>query len=294
MRFTSTVSFSPTELEQLYILVPVHNRKNLTIQLAECLKRQSYKNYNLLLIDDGSSDGTADQILTILPNTIVIRGTGNWWWAGSLQKGFHWLGKNAEPESLVLILNDDLIFDTDYLSTGIELLKKNPSSLILSAAYNQQERSKLEDFGVIYDFARNSLRSARPDEANGINCLSTRGLFLTWKDFKKTGGFRPFLLPHYYSDYEFTLRAARKHGLKLCCFPELKVYMNPDTTGVEKISYSSFSDFRRKAFDIKYKQNPRYTITYYLIAFPFPYNCRHAWREFKALIRLSISLIFKA
>ena len=45
-----------------YILLPVHNRREITQKFIECLKSQTYQNYKLVLIDDGSSDGTAAMV----------------------------------------------------------------------------------------------------------------------------------------------------------------------------------------------------------------------------------------
>ncbi|HUK05974.1 MAG TPA: glycosyltransferase, partial [Burkholderiales bacterium] len=43
----------------LYVLAPVHNRRALTERFIGCLKAQTDRDYRLVLIDDGSTDGTA-------------------------------------------------------------------------------------------------------------------------------------------------------------------------------------------------------------------------------------------
>ena len=80
-------------MDKLYILVPVHNRRKVTESIVNSIQRQSYQNYHLILIDDGSKDGTVESIKSMVPaeQLSIIRGKGNWWWAGSLQKGFKWL-----------------------------------------------------------------------------------------------------------------------------------------------------------------------------------------------------------
>ena len=40
----------------IHIIVPVHNRSNITNKFADCLLRQTYQNYNFILVDDGSTD----------------------------------------------------------------------------------------------------------------------------------------------------------------------------------------------------------------------------------------------
>ena len=55
----------------IYILLPVHNRVEITTRFCECLLLQSYANYKLILIDDGSTDGTADVVKSIVSNTVT-------------------------------------------------------------------------------------------------------------------------------------------------------------------------------------------------------------------------------
>ena len=62
---------------KVYILLPVHNRKNFTLKFVSLLMLQDHKNYTLLLIDDGSTDGTDVAVLNELPQSIVLKGNGN-------------------------------------------------------------------------------------------------------------------------------------------------------------------------------------------------------------------------
>ena len=244
--------------------------------------RQSYLNYQLILIDDGSTDGTDAEVIKLLPSTIVIKGNGNWWWAGSLQQGYDWIKKNKKHSAdNVLIVNDDSILDTDFLEKGILLLKKNPGSLITASAVDYKS-GKTTDVGLNYNFKENFIVDAHAPEE--INCLSTRGLFMNVNDFIKTGGFYPFLLPHYLSDYEFTIRANRK-GLKLVCDPEFKIYYDPDTTGLANTNSYKIKAFFLIYFSKKYMANPISFFNFYLLAFPFPYNIKYSFKSSLAALK---------
>lgn len=61
---------------KIYILLPVHNRCELTRHFIECLKSQTYQNFHLVLIDDGSTDGTSEMVLSNLDTVTVVRGNG--------------------------------------------------------------------------------------------------------------------------------------------------------------------------------------------------------------------------
>src|SRR5262245_50993659 len=98
-------------MPELYILLPVHNRRETTRRFLACLRAQNFQNYHLLLIDDGSTDGTAEMAREVFPTLMVLRGNGDWWWAGSLQQGIEWLRqREATAEDVVLMINDDVTF----------------------------------------------------------------------------------------------------------------------------------------------------------------------------------------
>ena len=81
--------------ECIYILLPVHNRREITGDFIDCLEAQTWQHYHLVLIDDGSTDGTEQMVRERVENLTVIRGNGDWWWAGCLQQGFNFLKKEG-------------------------------------------------------------------------------------------------------------------------------------------------------------------------------------------------------
>lgn len=48
------------------IIVPVHNAERFIVDTIDCVRGQSYKNWELLLIEDGSTDHTMDRMSTYL------------------------------------------------------------------------------------------------------------------------------------------------------------------------------------------------------------------------------------
>jgi GT2 family glycosyltransferase len=251
--------------EQVYILLPVHNRREVTRKFAESLKSQTFSAYQLILIDDGSTDGTSDIVKELLPNTILLRGDGNLWWAGSLQVGFDWLKKNAPDEkAIILISNDDVIFCPQFIAEAVNEMRGRENTLLLAKRSCDSGRN-VHETGIRADFRRLSFEIAKPGES--INCLSTRGLFLRFGDMKKIGDFHPIILPHYLSDYEYTLRAFRL-GMK--CTTSDKVYLCPDfdTTGYHQFQDIGFFDYLRKCFSKKSALNPVYWTTFIFLASP--------------------------
>ena len=210
-------------MAQLYILLPVHNRKQITQRIITCLQQQTFQDYHLLLIDDGSTDGTAEMVKECISSLTILQGRGDWWWGGSLHQGYLWLKSQTVPaSSMVLMINDDAVFDANYLQTATSILHERQNILLISNAYGEVSR-QLFDGGIHADWKR--LKFSLETNPDKINCASTRGLFLYVSDFLNIGGFYPRLLPHYASDYEFTVRAHNK-GFALVVDERLKLYAN--------------------------------------------------------------------
>lgn len=277
-------------MSKIYILLPVHNRKEITRGFVASLKAQTFSDYHLVLIDDGSTDGTAEMVLEYIPSATVLRGEGNWWWAGSLQQGIHWLQRNhLHQNDIILMINDDVVLDNNFIEAGRKELLSLPGTLLQATVCNDISREIL-DVGMVYDDSKLQFRPPRPSEK--INCLTTNGLFVRWGDLLQAGDFYPRLLPHYLSDYEFTIRAGRK-GLQLRVSQGLKVWWNRETTGLRQFDESDFLAFCKSYFSKKSALNPVYWTSFVLLTSQFryiPLNLMRIWRNaLVALVRHVVS-----
>ena len=275
----------------IYILLPVYNRREITRRFIDCLNAQTYTNYHLVLIDDGCTDGTAEMVQSHISNVTVISGEGNWWWAGSLQQGYQWLRKKRSNHSdTVLLINDDAFIADDFLAIGTKILQENPDTLVGAQAYNKLDNSLL-DVGVHVDWKKFSFTQANTPE--DINCLSTRGLFIKEKDFLNLGGFYPRILPHYLSDYEFTIRAHKK-GMRLITNNNLRLISDENLTGFHSISYDeSFIKFLQKYFSKKSANNPIYWITFILLICPWHLKMLNFLKAFYGGIKTIVIRLIK-
>lgn len=271
-------------MPKVYILLPVHNRREITRGFVECLAAQTFADYHLILIDDGSTDGTAEMVQARIASTTVLRGNGDWWWAGSLQQGIDWLERNGVKErEIVAFANDDTTFEEDFLQKAVDLLGGLNSALLVPQL--RDETTGLpQQSGVAADFQKLTFNPASSSES--INCLPTRWLFMRMADLHKIGGFHPVLLPHYWADYEFTIRAYRK-GLKLRTSADLRIGLDRRSSGYRSFEGVSLLQFLKRYFSKKSVRNPVYQSFFVLLACParyVPINVFRTWRN--ALVHL--------
>lgn len=263
-----------------YVLAPVHNRRALTEQFVRSLVAQTDQRFHLVLVDDGSRDGTADMVRSLLPSATVIRGTGNWWWAGSLQRARSWLLRQpSSPDDLVLIANDDTTFEPDFLANARVVMEQPGRKLLLAEPHSAQTGEALA-LGTKIDWRK--LRFTPAHRREDIDCFATRGLFLWRRDFNELGGFHTVLLPHYLSDYEYTIRASRR-GFELRTDPSVRLVMDEDTTGIRQKDYRSGWAYLRSILTIRATANPVYWSTFVMLAAPrrtVLFNLVTIWRRF--------------
>jgi len=272
----------------VHVLLPVHNRIEITRECLDQLKHQTMRAAQLVVIDDGSSDGTADMVLAEAPEATIIRGDGSLWWAGALQEGLNLLvHQGVARHDVVLILNNDTTFGDDFIERAVRTMSDSPSTMLLAQAYSSRT-GKLIEVGVRIDWE--AFRFDPVAEIEQANCLSTRGLFIRLGDALGAGGFRPRLLPHYLSDYEFTIRARRK-GLRIITDPEVRLIVNEDATGQRLSDKSSLRAYLRSVFTKRSVPNPFYWTTFLLMACParyVPRNLYRVWNGFFAELQQAV------
>ncbi len=239
----------------IYIVIPVYNRWKYTQACIESLNKQTYKDFKIVVVDDGSSDGTSENILSMYPDVHVIKGDGNLWWTGGINEGAKYaLSKKAD---YVLSLNNDTLTYPDYLEQLILAAKKKPKSLIGSLAVNPKNDENIHAAGFIKwysDSYIDLLSVLNEKEKKGIHEVDFfpgRGLLIPVDVFGAIGLFDQKNFPHYMADYDFTLRAKKKGYKIYCCFEaRLGVYL--EESGAHEIfNKKTLKNYKEHLFGMK-------------------------------------------
>ncbi len=134
--------------KKIIIILTCHNRKDLTVaSLAEIYNQKLSSNYNIevLLVDDGSTDGTSDAIKKDFPQVDVLQGNGSLFWNGGMRKAF---GKAIQREAdYYLWMNDDtILYDNafDILMPAIDQMNDDKFILVGST---QDSKTKKHTYG---------------------------------------------------------------------------------------------------------------------------------------------------
>lgn len=101
-------------LRRVAVIITAFNRRKKTI---ECLRRLFSQNdfgleINVYLTDDGSTDGTSDEVRIKFPQVKISDGNGSLYWAGGMNMSWERAVKDGGYDGY-LWLNDDTILQDD-------------------------------------------------------------------------------------------------------------------------------------------------------------------------------------
>jgi len=124
--------------EPIFIIIPVHNRKNVTLSCLERLKESSdLDRFNVVVVDDGSTDGTSQSIQQTYSAVEVIQGDGNLWWTGAIRKGMEYAYEQGAQ--YFIWLNDDTFPERQSISLLLKACQDNYKSLVSGQCYATQD-----------------------------------------------------------------------------------------------------------------------------------------------------------
>lgn len=250
----------------IYIVIPVFNRWHFTKACLEQLQKQSYKNYKIIIVDDGSTDDTAYYLEKEYPEVIVLKGDGSLWWTGGINLGIEYALKNGA--NFILSLNNDTLPRENYLEELIEASKVKPDSLIGSTGINTKTQ-KINFCGEQINWITDSGKSLiqeidikKKRQLLKVSYFPGRGLLIPKKVFEAIGLFDQKAFPHYMADFDFTLRAI-KAGFEIYCNVDAQLGTYPEASGANELMYKkSWKNYKQHLFGIKGAANLRYYYIY--------------------------------
>lgn len=277
----------------IYVVIPVHNHVSETLRCIECLARQTYSPWACVVVDDGSTDGTADILGDRYPEVVVLRGDGNLWWAGATALAVDYVRKRAQRGDFVLFLNNDTEFKPDYLEKLVETSLQHARALTGSLGVASDDPSRIVHSGVWWDWqwAQSRRLPIEPDvdgSAN-VNTLPGRGTLVPIEVLDAIGNLNARRLPHYGADYEFACRAFRA-GFKLAVAYRAVLRVRTDITGSEGDLATPVSARQviHLLFSRRSIRNLRYRMTFIALACPARYRVRN-WLAILAASALLIT-----
>jgi GT2 family glycosyltransferase len=224
------------------VIIPVFNRIMFTRKCLHSLYNQTYKDFNIIVIDDGSTDGTNEMLSIDFPEVIVLQGDGNLWWTGAMNKGVEWVMKNLPDAKYIITMNNDVLLPKEYMENVRKETEAHPNCLIGSLTLDAENRDSIVEAGVSISWIaakyKYNLINTKISELNLSKSryyvptvLSGRGATIPIEVFQRIGLYDRKVFPHYGADYDMSLRA-QYAGFKLLTSYQIRLYSYPKMSGL--------------------------------------------------------------
>lgn len=239
----------------LHIVIPVHNRRQFTHDCLCSLRRQTIADHKIIIVDDGSTDGTSQMLATEFAEVTILKGTGNLYWTAAVNLGIrHALKQGADH---IMTLNNDTIASRDFIEKMLLWSARQPNAIL--GALDIDSMTGKPYYGGEYinwkwnttTFLLDILPASKQKGLHEVSVFPGRGLLVPRKVFESIGLFAEKSLPHYMADYDFTAMAKR-NGFKVYCNYDARLYTYPEEGGDHKLrGEKNIFNYFKHLFSIK-------------------------------------------
>lgn len=260
------------------------NRLDLTQKCLASLDRQAYRNYEIIVIDNGSSDGSVEWLEK--QNLKLIRNSKNLGFARAINQGI----SRAIDDGCkyVVSLNNDAQPDKDWLKKLVGHMDNHPLTGFAQGASMQAEDKKRFDSTGIYlerGFIPNQRASGGleprldivPIGPNAAGAIY-RASMLTEVRIKR-GEYFDNRFFAYVEDVDFDLRCSLR-GFEFAYVPGAKMYHVGSATGIKVARKKMYWGARNMVW-LVFKNTPAsvFRRTFKMIARSHLANLQFLWRE---------------
>lgn len=236
------------------IIVPCYNLAPFLPDCLDSVLQQTYKNFECIIVNDGSSDNTIEvaTCYTQCDNRIKLLNIDNGGLANARNVGI----KNSSGDYILPLDADDKI-DERYLELAVKVLDEKPNIEIVycKAKYFGKRRGEFE------------LHPYSLEYILGCNCIFCSA-FYRRKTYDKTNGYNP-QMKYGYEDWDFWL-SILEHGGDVYKIDEFLFFYRQRRRSMNtKILESDRIQYTRKQLYLNHKKlysenffNPEYAIEY--------------------------------
>lgn len=227
------------------VIIPNWNGKALLEECLDSLEKQTFKEFEIIVVDNGSIDGSVDFIIKNFPGVKVVKLDKNYGFSKAINAGVE-----ASQALYVVFLNNDTAVDKDWLKILVSYANKyQKASSIGSKLVNYYNRKKIDGVGIEINevgqaksIGWNQEDLGQFDKEMFVFGVTGGGSLFRREVFIKLGMFDEDYFM-YFEEVDFAFRA-QFQGYKAIYCPKAVIYHRHKATSSKKPQYIEYWQFK--------------------------------------------------
>ncbi len=285
---------------KVIVVILTWNRKHDLLECIESVLEMTYTNFDIVVVDNNSHDGSADAVAERFPDITLIRNDKNY---GAIE------GKNIGLEKAVAMgaefvfaLDNDLIADSACLSELVQVFKDEPKAGIVAAKiYDLDQPDIILAAGTKIDYTQNIVRQygkgekdvGQYEKITEVHAVGAGHMLVKRDVFLRVGFLDTLFLGYGYEDVDFGVQAWQA-GFRVLYCPKAKVWHRPHS-GIGTYSFrKKYLEARNAVYFMKKHAKWHQWLKYlFYVGLGFPYaflreglkgNVKGVWGKLRGLI----------
>ena len=256
------------------IIILNWNGKEDTIECLESLRKLDYPNYDVIVVDNGSTDGSCEILKKNYPYVKLIENEKNLGVATGYNFGIY----QARGE-YILLLNNDTVVDGDLLKELVTVLESNPEIGIVGPTmyyYDDPKRIWVGGGGGIYWnkgktslLRTNEIDNGEFDEITEVDYIAGCAL-LTKRELFEEIGYMDTKYFAYWEETDWCVRAC-KAGYKVLYVPKAKIWHKISSTSKKISGFAEYHLTRNMFWFMRKHATRRQYLSFLLYFFGFQF-----------------------
>lgn len=242
---------SPTSPTISIVILNWNGKDFLKKCLNSIINNTEYQNYEIIVVDNGSKDGSVKIVEENFPNVKLIKNIENLGFSRGNNIGI----KKSSGEYILILNNDTEIIDKSWLNNVIKIFERDKKIGIIGCKLIYPN-GKLQHAGGEINFlnpyfSRHIGLRENPDEPKynkerETDYVTAAAMFVRREVINKIGMFDEIFTPIYYEDSDFCIRA-RNAGYKIIYSPDIKIIHHESPAKKQhKSEYMNYISTRNK------------------------------------------------